>query len=114
MTCFERIASLWQRLLNIPRTIIIMFGPPPFDGYPENVADPGVPAVDRRDPKETPIAGDIFAGPHGGVRHFRGFNPETNEAEFTRADRPSLCREPRAKWFAWVKNATIVAKNERL
>lgn len=116
MTFFERLCRLWRGILNLPKTTRILFGPPPFDGYAEaeTATDPGVPVVDRRDPKEAPIEGDVFAGVHGGIRRFRGFDMETNEAVFTRADRPSLCREPRVKWFTWVQSATIVSKNERL
>jgi len=114
MTFFERIRSLWRSFLNIPKTIAILFGPPPDDGYAEPATDPGVPFVDLRDPKESPIEGDVFSGVHGGIRKFRGFDLETNEAVFTRAERPNLCREPRAKWFAWVKSATIVSKKEQL
>lgn len=114
MTFFDRLRALWRSFLNIPNSIRILVGPPPYDEDHERPTEPGLPAVDLRDPKVSPIEGDVFAGPYGGIRHFRGFDPETGEALFTRADRPGPCRETRVKWLAWVKKATIVAKNEHL
>lgn len=108
MTLTEKLRGLWLNLIGLPKMIRTLFGPPPFDGY----AVPEVPAVDLRDPKTSPIDGDVFKGVHGGLRRFRSFDTETDEAVFTRGDRPSPCREPRAKWLAWVAKATLVSKTE--
>lgn len=113
MTFFERIRRLWRGILSFPKTIAVLCGPPPDDGYAEPATEPGTSAT-IRDPKVTPAGGDVFAGVHGGIRRFRGFDLDTGDAVFTRANRPNLYREPRAKWFNWVRSATIISRNETL